>query len=367
MPQTRYLYFKIFQNDIQAIIAESNFIKTHNPKYNSVQKDGKSNLYIVFTNPPQTKIVLARATDIPDLFLDSYRNQVYGPYTSGLIANVLIKQIKKTFGVCLQPFNSKGKACFNYHLKQCPGACCGQISQTVYQKRLGLAKKFLSGKFISLQKYYLKKIKLSVKEQNFENAQRLKNEYQKLQNILNSGNTNLLLKLSDATLSAQNKIVTTLNHPKLSNTPIRIECYDLAHTQGKNYVGAMSVSEYGQLKKSAYRRFHIKESTSDPHAMAEIVKRRLKHNEWPYPQLIILDGGKPQLNTVLPLIPEEIAVVALAKKRETLIYYNKENKLIELNLNPEDPVLNQFIILRNEVHRFGNKFHREQRIKSLLM
>lgn len=366
IPKTKHLYLKTFQNDIQAIIAESNYIKTFEPKYNSVQKDGKSNLYLVFTNQPQTKLVFARATDIADMHLDNYQNQVYGPYTSTAVASILQKQIRRTFGLCLNPFNSQNKACFNYHLQQCPGACIGLISSSQYQKILGLAKKFLSGQFTKLQKFYLKNIDKFSKNQDYENASNLKSQYLKLMSILESGNTNLLLKLSESTLSAQRRIVDTLNHPKLTSTPSRIECYDLAHTQGKDYVGAMSVSENGYLAKQSYRKFHIKDATSDPFAMREIVQRRLQHPEWPLPQLIVLDGGKPQLNITLPIIPDNIAVIALAKKRETIYYYDN-NDLIELNLSLDDPVLNQFILLRNEVHRFGNKFHRKQRSKSSLM
>lgn len=367
IPQTKTIFYKTFDNDIQAIIAESNYIKTFSPKYNSIQKDGKSNLYIVFTNPPQTKVVFSRATDIQQFNLDNYSKQVFGPYTSSRIAIILQKEIRKTFGLCLKPFNSQNKACFNYHLKQCPGACCGEITAGEYQKRLGLAKKFLSGEFTHLRKYYLKEIKANSKIQNYELAAKLKYEYDKLQEVLEAGNVNLLLKLSESIPSTQNRITTTLNHPKLKGTPHRIECYDLAHLQGTNYVGAMTVMEQGYLKNTDYRHFHVNDSTSDPHAMKEIISRRLTHSDWPRPDLIVLDGGKPQLNITLPIIPPDIAVVALAKKRETLFFYDAQKNIVELNLNIDDPVLNQLILLRNEAHRFGNKFHREQREKTMLI
>ncbi len=189
-----------------------------------------------------------------------------------------------------------------------------------------------------------------------------------MQNILQAGKSSLLLKLSGSTQKAQSEIVKTLNHPILTNTPRRIECFDLAHLQGKDYVGAMSVMENGELTNTQYRKFHISShSTSDPYAMKEIVERRLAHSEWNYPDLIILDGGKPQLNIVLPIVPKNIAVIALAKKKETIMFYDKNNDLQEINLGFEDPVLNQFISLRDEAHRFGNSFHRKQRGKSMLI
>lgn len=312
-------------------------------------------------------MLFSRATDIQEFNLDSYKKQVFGPYTSAKIATILQKQIRKTFGICLKPFNPQNKACFNYHIKQCPGACCGEINVSDYQKKMGLAKKFLSGEFTTLRKYYLREIKKYSKNQNYEQASKLKYEYEKLQEVLESGNVNLLLKLSESIPSTQNKITNTLHHPKLTSIPKRIECYDLAHLQGTNYVGAMTVMEDGYLKKTEYRHFHVNDSTSDPYAMKEIINRRFAHLDWKKPDLIVLDGGKPQLNIVLPIVPANIAVIALAKKRETLIYYDSVGEIVELNLSLDDPVLNQLILLRNEAHRFGNKFHRKQREKTMLI
>jgi excinuclease ABC subunit C len=368
IPQTKYLYLKILDNDIQAIIVEANYIKSFKPKYNSITKDDKSNLYIIFSNEPEIRLLLARATDIVSLNLDNYEKQVYGPYTSASIAKILLRHIRKTFGYCLHPFNPSKKACFNYHLGQCSGACTGEITFKEYLTKINIIKKFLSGKFVMLQKSLKIQINKESKKQNFENASFFKKQYESLQNILSAGKSSLLLKLSDSTQKAQGEIVKTLSHPILTNTPRRIECYDLAHLQGRDYVGAMSVMENGELANTQYRKFHIStQSTSDPYAMKEIVERRLKHLEWSYPDLIILDGGKPQLNIVLPIIPKNIAVIALAKKKETIMFYDKNSKLTEINLGFEDPVLNQFITLRDEAHRFGNSFHKKQRGKSMLI
>ena len=311
---------------------------------------------------------MARATDIVSLNLDNFQKQVFGPYTSASIAKILLRHIRKTFGYCLHPFNSTQKACFNYHLGQCPGACTGDINTKEYQTKINIIKKFLSGKFTILQKDLKTQIKKESKKHNFEKAGFFKKQYESLQNILQAGKSSLLLKLSDSTVKAQSEIVKTLNHPALVNTPRRIECYDLAHLQGKDYVGAMSVMENGHLINTEYRKFHISsKSTSDPYAMKEIVERRFNHHEWSFPDLIILDGGKPQLSIVLPIVPKNIAVIALAKKKEIIMFYDKLGKLVEMNLGFEDPVLNQFITLRDEAHRFGNSFHKKQRGKSMLI
>jgi len=152
IPQTKFVYFKPVRNDIEAVITEANYIKSYQPRYNTIVKDDRSNLYIIFTNHPDTKIRIVHATDIGNLNLDDIKKQVYGPFTSGAVSQGLYKQIRNIFGFCLSPFNNHQKACFNYHLGHCPGACTDEISLEKYHRHLGRIKKFLSGKFVILDK-----------------------------------------------------------------------------------------------------------------------------------------------------------------------------------------------------------------------
>ncbi|MBI4093372.1 excinuclease ABC subunit C, partial [Candidatus Kaiserbacteria bacterium] len=90
----------------------------------------------------------------------------------------------------------------------------------------------------------------------------------------------------------------------LAELPLRIEAYDISNISGVYAVGAMVVAENGKLTPSQYRKFRIKTVTGpdDVHMMRETLERRQKHSEWPDPQLIVVDGGKPQLNTVYPIL-----------------------------------------------------------------
>lgn len=364
IPQTKTLFFKVLENDIQTIIAESNYIKSHQPKYNSQSKDGKTNTYLVFTNQPDTKLLISHGSDLATFNLDNYEKQVFGPYTSGSTALLLQKICRRTFGVCLRPFNSQQKSCFNFHLHRCPGACNGLINSNQYQKHLGKIKKFLSGEFRPLQKQLLKEINNQIKLQNFEVAEIYKQQLESLSSVLLSRHTANLLKLSDANSTVQNKIVTTLEHPFLTETPRRIECYDLAHLQTKNYVGAMSVFIDGEKSPENYRHFNVASPDfSDPHAMKQILTRRFGHLEWGAPDLIVLDGGLPQLSITASVIPKNIPVLALAKKLETIYFYNSDGKVEKLQLPLEDPILNLFRSLRDEAHRLANSFHKKKRSK----
>ena len=366
-PQTKTLYLKPVKNDIEAVITEANLIKQYQPRYNSIIKDDRSNLYIIFTNSPDSKIAVVRATDIASLNLDSVQSQVFGPYSSGAVPKTLIKQLRNIFGYCLAPFNARQRACFNYHLGHCPEACVGAITSAQYTAHLGRLKKFLSGHFILLDKSLHREIKTAIKKHNFELAEEIKNQINGLHYILSTQDTSLLLKLSDATDHLQYQIVKKLKHPFLTQAPVRIECFDLAHLQGENYVGSMSVFIKGTSSVADYRHFNIRlPDRSDPFAMRQILERRFNHPEWGTPDLIVLDGGIPQLSIVSPVIPAHIPVIALAKKKETVYFYDENRKPVTLSLSLEDPVLNLFRNIRDEAHRFANSFHRQQRRKDLI-
>jgi len=367
VPQTKTIYLKLVENDIEAIITEANYIKTFKPRYNSVVKDDKSNVYIIFTNPPDTKIKIIHATDIETLDLDDYSKQIWGPYTSSYVAQILVKEVRNIFGFCNAPFNARNRACFNFHLDHCPGACKGLMTVEKYQRHLGQAKKFLSGKFILLERHLTAKINRAIKKQDFESAEIIKWQIKSLRQAVGTKNASLLLKLSDSSDIIQYKIVTTLNHPLLKKAPFRLECYDLAHLQGENYVGSMVVFKHSQPSLPDYRHFKILlPDKSDPYAMRQVLSRRFNHPEWGTPDLIVLDGGIPQLSIASAVIPPEIPVIALAKKHETIYFYSEDRKVVSVNLNLENPILNIFRSIRDEAHRFANTFHKEQRKKSLI-
>ncbi len=367
IPQTHTLFLKIVNNDLEAIILEANYIRSHKPRYNAISKDGKSNTYIVITNYPDSKIKIIHATDITSLDLDDYRKQIFGPFTSAKTAEILLKEVRRIFGYCNDPFNSRNRACFNYHLEHCPGACLWLITPSQYRLHLRQIRRFLSGRFTELQKSLYRQIKSAVKKEKYEQASLVKKQLENLEQAMNNKRSSLLLKLSDTTEQIQSLIIETLKHPQLKKIPHRLECYDLAHLQGENYVGSMSVFIDGRPQTNLYRHFHIQgQERSDPGGLKQIIGRRLKHREWPLPDLIILDGGVPQLSIVSSSVPASIAVIALAKKNETIYFYNQENKIVSLNLNLEDPVLNLFRNIRDEAHRFATTFHKQQRQKSLV-
>ena len=169
----------------------------------------------------------------------------------------------------------------------------------------------------------------------------------------------------------------------LPHAPLRIECYDMSHIQGTDYVGSMVVVEDGLPKKSEYRRFKIKtvDGNDDFAAMEEVLTRRftayLADRERPVeerdgkfaypPQLLVVDGGKGQLTSAVRVLDElglrkEIPVISLAKQFEE-VFVPGQSESIRLPRQSEALFMLQRI--RDESHRFAITFHRQLRDKRM--
>jgi excinuclease ABC subunit C len=169
----------------------------------------------------------------------------------------------------------------------------------------------------------------------------------------------------------------------LPEAPLRIECYDMSHIQGTDYVGSMVVTEDGLPRKSEYRRFKVKEvaGNDDFAAMREVLTRRLtaylaerskpmgeRPGRFQYPpQLLLVDGGKGQLSVAIEVLEElglqdEIPVASLAKRFEE-VYVPGRADPIRLDRHSEALYLLQRI--RDEAHRFAITYHRSLRDKRM--
>ncbi len=163
----------------------------------------------------------------------------------------------------------------------------------------------------------------------------------------------------------------------LAQPPFRIECFDMSHLQGTNYVGSMVVFEDGLALKSDYRHFNVKEvlGNDDVGAMEEVVRRRLGYwndeqraTKFRRADLIIIDGGLPQLHAAQKAaqtlgLSDQVEFTALAK-REELLYRPGTSTPIALDRGSESLYLVQRI--RDEAHRFAITFHRSKRGKSMV-
>ena len=157
----------------------------------------------------------------------------------------------------------------------------------------------------------------------------------------------------------------------LNNFPHRMECYDISHIQGTNTVASMVTFINGLSKKSEYKKFKIKSTEGKPDdflSMKEVLTRRLVHlgdKGWDKPDLIIIDGGKGQLSSVMQIVKElgvtGIDFVSLAKRQEEVFLPNQSQSIL---LPRESSALFLIQRIRDEAHRFAITYHRKLRSKT---
>lgn len=155
----------------------------------------------------------------------------------------------------------------------------------------------------------------------------------------------------------------------LENPPERIEAYDISHLRGGEPVGAMVVFLDGEPFKSGYRRFNIRSAHAgdDYAALQEVLLRRTGRKGWPLPDLLLIDGGRGQLNSVRTALRDtsfaRIPAVSLAKNPDRLF---TESNAMPMRMAASDPLLQLLQRIRDEVHRFAISGHRSRKSKSSL-
>jgi len=196
--------------------------------------------------------------------------------------------------------------------------------------------------------------------------------------LLKLGEENAKISYEQEVAGLEKRLNTVLLNLKetlnLSIVPRRIEGFDISNIQGTNPVGAMVVFENGKPSKSQYRKFKInsKEAPDDVAMMKEMLQRRavrLLDNQWPKPDLIIIDGGKAQLNAALSVFspcggsPEgrHIPIIGLAKRLEEIFLPAQREPLV---LRADSPILFLLQQIRDEAHRFAVTFHIKRRGKA---
>lgn len=350
---------------LEALILEANLIKQYWPKYNTDQKDDKSFLYLVITKDEYPRPVLVRGKDLQDA--QAYK-AVFGPYTSAGMLRAALDEIRKAipWSTCSP---GQKRPCFYVHLKQCPGVCAGLITPRQYGKIIRQLMVFFQGKKDRLVKQLTHEMKVASKAQDFERAADLRNRVSALQHIRDVA----ILKREDEDQKGRSLdgVDGEVREDNLKLFYGRIEGYDISHISGTSQVASMVVFERGAPAKGEYRKFHIRgvEGANDVASIQEVLRRRLTHREWLKPDLILIDGGAPQVaaaTEVLRAARLSIPLIGLAKgaarKRNDLVVLPGQEMLLSLCRAHLDVLIR----VRDEAHRFAITFHRRTRRRRFL-
>lgn len=359
----------VVDNEFQALILESELIKNHHPKYNVIWKDGKSYLYVKITiKEVFPKVLLSRK--------EKDNNSLYfGPFSSTKITELLIDDIRHIVPFCTQKNLAKTPCfyakinlcnpCPNY-INQCQGDLRTSLKKT-YRQNIKRIIRIMSGDVVGILNSFYKQLKLLTKEKQYEKAIYIRNKIFRLERLINHPTTNV-----DFFPKKINKLQSFLNElkrffPQLESLN-RIECYDISNLGEADQVGSMVVLTKGVVDKKQYRRFKIKsKAQSDFDRLDEVIRRRFKNN-WSKPNLIIVDGGKPQVRRViltLKKINQQIPVLGIAKNPDRLVVLT--DKSYTIRFPQTNPSFNIIRLIRDESHRFANKYHRHLRRSSFLV
>lgn len=364
LPKTSILVEKItsvetimVESELEALILEANLIKQYLPPFNVRLIDDKDYLYIGITKEDFPKVITLRKKDLVKV------KKYFGPFPSSRTVRDTLKMLRRVFPWCANFNPKKLKACFYYHIGLCPGACVGLISKDEYNRIIRRFSKFLEGKKQELIEELIDEMSKASLEQKYEEAAKIKKTIEGINYLTQVNRTKSYLENPNFLQDETNLSLKTLqNDLNLAKLPARIEAFDISNIQGKDATGSMVVLTNGEIDKSQYRKFKIRISgnPNDVGMHKEMMRRRLKHPEWPMPDLILVDGGRGQVRgvqTILLSTNYHIPVFGLAKRMEWL--YPPEGEIIKLSRKSLSLKLLQKI--RDEAHRFAINYHRKLR------
>jgi len=323
---------------LEALILEAKLIKENLPPYNVLEKDDKSFLFVEITKEPFPRVLLVRGKE------KKAANGIhYGPFISGVSIREALRILRRIFPWNVHPATTVGtfsKPCFDCEIGLCPGTCVGGVSKRDYAKTIRSLKLIFEGKKEKILRLLEKEMAVASKTMEFERAAKLRGQIFSLKHI------------QDVALIRD----TDFGFPGFPAEPSRIEGYDISNISGDSAVGSMVVFTNGKANVEQYRKFKIRtfKSSNDVGMLKEILRRRLRHREWPLPTMMLIDGGKGQVNAVHEALDEagfRIPVVGIAKGPE-----RKKNEFV--GDVPEGIEEKTLIRVRNEAHRFAISYHR---------
>ena len=300
--------YRLSPSESMALLLEASLIHKYKPKYNVSWRDDKSFPLVKITQGPFPAVYVTRKKEQDAA---SY----FGPYTNAALLKEALKIIRCYFPYRSCPVLPK-KACIYYRLKLSPAPCIGRINRLEYARTIKQIRLILEGKSDTLIKELSRRMHGKAREQKFEEAAALRDKLIALSTFAPPQ-----VYTPQAGVKELKEII------GLTVAPRRIEAFDVSNIFGRQASASMVSFYNGLADKAHYRRFRIKtvKESNDYQMLAEAVFRRykrVKEENLPLPDLILIDGGKGQLSAAkkeLELLGLDIPVISLAKKEE-LIY-----------------------------------------------
>jgi excinuclease ABC subunit C len=352
------------QSEVDALLLEARLIKDIQPKYNRDLKDSKTFPYLqIRTREPFPRVEITRTPK-------EHGVRLFGPFTNsgGLRGAIVVLQKIFKFRTCsldIRPNDERFnwlRPCILHSIHQCSGACNFRITSAEYRKNIHRLIRFLEGNKKSLIASLKREMKLAADERSYEIAAALRDQIHDLETLDKHGNIETHVQPEAFAIDPRRGVVGLKKIFKLESLPRTIEGIDIAHLGGSDMVASLVCFTDGLPFKSGYRRYKIKSVTGidDFACMAEVVTRRFAQDEDsnPTPDILLIDGGKGQLNAVLSALKRTQSqpklVISLAKKDEEIFIPNQDEPL---TLSRHSFALRLLQYVRDEAHRFAQHYH----------
>jgi len=311
------------ESEIDALFLEAELVRRYLPRYNILLRDDKAMVYIRIDYDSDYPTVSTTRRPLDD------GARYLGPFLSAISVRQALKLLRRAFPFATRRIAGQKRASLHYHLGLDPGLEEGRTSLEDYRANLRRLIAYIEGKRTAIIHELEKEMKAYAKTSEFEKAAQIRNQLFALQNLTRQVVFSDREFLDISKDHALNELVELLNLPKF---PARVEGYDISHMSGTDVVASMVVFTNGVSNKREYRKFKTYNNKNDDFAnMYETITRRLSERnrtKWGVPNLILIDGGKGQLDAAIRARDEagqsQIPFIGLAKREEQIVIQKEQ-------------------------------------------
>ena len=304
------------ESELDALFLESEMVKRYMPRYNILLRDDKSQMFIRIDMKSDWPTVMCTRNPADD------GAEYYGPYYNGFAIKKALRYLRKVFPYYTKPPKEGARPDLDAHIGLSPRA---GVSSEEYKTSLKQLTRYFEGGRKSIIRDIEKQMHQAAKLHEFENAARYRNklnDLKALQQRIMFGDKEFL------DISKDKALILLRDLFLMEKNPVRIEGFDISHMSGTNVVASQVVFLNGVSSRSDYRKYKTKLEQNDDYAnMYETIFRRLSPKNikaWGTPNLLLIDGGKGQLESAIKAIEEhglKIPVISIAKREEEVIVH----------------------------------------------
>lgn len=366
-PKTEALVAEIYDTDwevvdseMDALFLEAEMIKRYMPKWNILLRDDKSVSYVRINFKDEVPYVSFTRNPLDD------GAKYIGPFYSKSGIEKAVRILRRTFPYYDKPYD--GRRTLNTDLGLTPGIEKGLTTPAEYKKELRKLVRYLEGDRKKLVNELEKTMAEASARGDFETAAKVRDQLFSLKELRKK------IVFSDREfldISADKALLALQELLGLVEPPRRIEGYDISHQSGTNAVGSMVVFINGAASRKDYRKFRLRTSSNDDlKSMTEVITRRLRHPEWDFPNLVVLDGGVGQVNAIAPLL-KPLGIPVIGRDKSGNHAHNAKTKLVLpgggfLGIATDSHVAKLIARIDEESHRFAINYHTLLKRKNML-